>query len=135
MTFIHNNPTLKEARRKLRSNQTDVEKLLWSHLRNKQFYGLIFFRQYSIEQYILDFYCPELRLAIELDGGQHAEENNKQHDNLRLEYLRALGIKVIRFWNNDVVKNFEGILYKIRENCNSLSPSYVRGMIMQESKI
>ena len=89
MKFIHNDPTFKETRRNLRNNQTDVEKLLWSQLRNKQFYGLKFYRQYSIGQYILDFYCSKLRLAIELDGGQHGEEDNKEHDNIRAEYLRA----------------------------------------------
>ena len=119
MKFIHNDPTFKETRRNLRNNQTDVEKLLWSHLRNKQFYGLKFYRQYSIGKYILDFYCSELRLAIELDGGQHGEEDNKKHDNIRAEYLRAQGIKVIRFWNNDVVENIEGVLYEIKERGNS----------------
>jgi len=67
--FIRNNPKLKTRRKKLRQNQTEAEKLLWSQLRNKRFYGVKFFRQYSIGHYILDFYSPAFRLAIELDGG------------------------------------------------------------------
>ena len=69
MKFMYNDPSLKSTRRKLRNNQTNVERLLWNHLKNKQFYGLKFYRQYSIGKYILDFYSPELELAIELDGG------------------------------------------------------------------
>ncbi len=122
MRFIRNDPTVKETRRNLRSNQTDAEKLLWSHLRNKQFCGLKFYRQYSIGKYILDFYCSKLRLAIELDGGQHAEENIKRHDNTRSEYLKEQEIKVIRFWNNDVMKNIEGVLHEIKEIVTPLTP-------------
>ena len=132
MKFLCNDPTFKGTRRNLRSNQTDVEKLLWSHLRNKQFYGIKFYRQYSIGKYILDFYCPELRFAIELDGGQHAEEDNKRNDNIRSEYLRAQGIKVIRFWNNDVMKNIEGVLYEIKEIVTPLVPLNLRGITQKE---
>jgi len=78
---------------------------IWGYLRNKQFYGLKFFRQYSVGPYILDFYCPRLRLGVELDGGQHAEEEIREYDMARSEYLRAQEIEVIRFWNNEVMKN------------------------------
>ncbi len=114
MKFLHNDPTLKKRRRELRRNQTEAEKALWAHLRKKQFYELKFFRQYSIGPYILDFYCPTLKLAIELDGGQHNEYDNKEHDNVRSEYLAAHGIKVLRFWNNEVLCNIEGVLLEIR---------------------
>lgn len=120
---MYNDPSLKSTRRKLRNNQTNVERLLWNHLKNKQFYGLKFYRQYSIGEYILDFYSPELKLAIELDGGQHAEENNKSQDQIRADYLKSQGIKVMRFWNNDVIQNIGGILDKIKEDCNSPAPS------------
>ncbi|MCL5277840.1 MAG: endonuclease domain-containing protein [Deltaproteobacteria bacterium] len=123
MKFMYNDPSLKSTRRKLRNNQTNVERLLWNHLKNKQFYGLKFYRQYSIGEYILDFYSPELKLAIELDGGQHAEENNKSQDQIRADYLKSQGIKVMRFWNNDVIQNIGGILDKIKEDCNSPAPS------------
>ncbi len=110
MKFLRNDPTLKHRRRELRRNQTDAEKALWAHLRNKQFYGIKFFRQYSIGPYVLDFYCPTLRLAVELDGGQHNLGEGMQHDAVRSEYLKAQGIEVMRFWNNDVLLNMEGVL-------------------------
>ncbi len=122
MRFVHNDPTLKKARRKLRNNPTDVEKHLWGHLRNKQFLGLKFFRQYSVGRYILDFYCPQLKLSIEFDGGQHVKKDYKRHDEERSEYLKAQKIQVIRFWNNDVMKNMEGVLYDIKEKVTPLSP-------------
>ena len=69
MPLIYNKTGIKERRRELRKNQTDVERLLWKQIRNKNFFGLKFFRQYSVGAYIVDFYCPKLKLAIELDGG------------------------------------------------------------------
>ena len=100
----------------IRKNQTDVERLLWKQIRNKNFFGLKFFRQYSVGAYIVDFYCPKLKLAIELDGGQHAEEGNKEYDKIRTDYLKSMGIKVMRFWNNDVIHNIEGVLEEIKKN-------------------
>jgi len=110
---LRNDPVLKERRCKLRQNQTDAEKMLWKHLRNKQFYGLKFFRQYSIGPYIIDFYCPQLELAIELDGSQHAENDIREYDAVRTDYLKEHRLKVIRFWNNDVLSNINGVLEKI----------------------
>jgi very-short-patch-repair endonuclease len=101
MEFRRNNPTLKQRRRKSRHNQTEAEKALWAHLRNRQFYGIKFFRQYSIGPYILDFYCPSMRLAVELDGGQHNQSESKEYDAVRSEYLKAQGIEVIRFRNHN----------------------------------
>ena len=113
MTRIYNKTILKERRRELRHNQTDAEKALWKHLRNKSFRGLKFFRQYSVSAYIIDFYCPEYKIAAELDGGQHAEKENKEYDRARTANLASLGIKIIRFWNNDVLRNIEGVLEEI----------------------
>ena len=93
MPLIYNKTGIKERRRELRKNQTDVERLLWKQIRNKNFFGLKFFRQYSVGAYIVDFYCPKLKLAIELDGGQHAEEGNKEYDKIRTDYLKSMGIK------------------------------------------
>lgn len=76
----------------MRENFTDAERLIWKYIRNKQL-GLKFFRQYSIGQYILDFYCPEMRIAIEIDGGQHAEET-KNRDQKRTDFLNKQDIKV-----------------------------------------
>lgn len=115
MDYQYNNANLKTVRRTLRKNQTDAERKLWQHLRNKQIDDLKFFRQYSVGRYILDFYCPKIRLAIELDGGQHDEPENQIQDNIRTASLNQQGIKVIRFWNNDVMGNMEGVIEKILE--------------------
>ena len=77
--------------------------------------GLKFFRQYSVGPYILDFCCPERRLAIEVDGGQHGDVFGQRHDAYRDSYLRELNIRVIRFWNNDVLQNIEGVGQRIEE--------------------
>ena len=89
MKFLRNDPALKERRRALRRNQTESEKVFWAHLRNKQFYGMKFFRQYGIGPYILDFYCPTIKLAVELDGGQHNQSENKEYDLVCSQYLKS----------------------------------------------
>jgi very-short-patch-repair endonuclease len=103
---------LSNKARLLRKNQTDVEQLLWKQLRNRRFYNYKFRRQYPIEPYIVDFACLELKLIIELDGGQHA--NQKDYDDQRSLFLEKQGFKVIRFWNNDVIQNTDGVLEVIR---------------------
>jgi very-short-patch-repair endonuclease len=113
--YLYNDPSAKLDRRRLRKNATDAERKLWSILRSRRMAGLKFFQQYSVGSYILDFYCPEQRLAIEVDGGQHADVYGQQHDAHRNRYLRELNIRVIRFWNNDVLQNIEGVGKKIRE--------------------
>jgi very-short-patch-repair endonuclease len=98
--------------RQLRKNQTEVEKLLWQQLRNRQLLGHKFRRQFPIEPYIVDFVCLELKLIIELDGGQHADQQN--YDQQRTLFLGKRGFKVIRFWNNEMCENNEGVLEAIR---------------------
>ncbi len=114
MKYIYNEQKLRERRKGLRRNQTDAEKLLWNKLRGRQVSGLKFYRQFSVGAYILDFFCPQIKLAVELDGGQHAEEENKEYDAIRTDYLKGTGIEVLRFWNNEVIKNIEGVLQVIR---------------------
>ncbi|MBI5194366.1 MAG: endonuclease domain-containing protein [Nitrospirae bacterium] len=92
----------------LRKRPTDAEQLLWNHLRMKQMEGLKFIRQQPIDKYIVDFVCFENRIIIEVDGGQHAAERNKDIE--RDAYLQRFGFKVLRFWNNEV-------LAAIRESC------------------
>jgi very-short-patch-repair endonuclease len=92
---------------KLRRTLTDAEQKLWSHIRNRQLMGFKFRRQAPIGKYIVDFVCFEHRLVIELDGGQHAV--NQDYDHSRSEWLLSQGFKVIRFWNHDVMNNIEGI--------------------------
>jgi very-short-patch-repair endonuclease len=108
-------PDLVSLSRNLRKRQTDAENLLWRHLRRKQVEGVKFRRQHPIGKYIVDFVCLEKQLILEIDGGQHAIEKDK--DNERDNWLRAEGYKVLRFWNNDVLTNLEGVLETIRLKC------------------
>jgi len=104
----------------LRNRSTDVERLLWRYLRAKQMEGLKFRRQQSIGRYIVDFACLEKKIIIEVDGGQHAVERRK--DTERDEWFTSQGFKVLRFWNNEVLTNTQGVLEKIRISCLSHPP-------------
>ena len=119
--FIYNNKTLRDRRRELRNNQTEVEKLLWTHISKNKINGLRFLRQYGIGPYILDFYCPKIRLAVELDGSPHREKQNKLYDADRERYLENLDIKIIRFWNDDVLKNLSNVLDKLQNKIVQLN--------------
>ena len=99
--------------RQLRRNATDAESLLWQLLRNRQLDGWKFRRQHPIGPYILDFYCDEARLAVELDGSQHAEPAQANYDIERTQALETGGIRVLRFWNNEVLKNTNAVLQEI----------------------
>jgi very-short-patch-repair endonuclease len=122
MPKIINREKFNSRRRELRQNQTDAEQKLWQILRGRQISGFKFKRQFGYGSYILDFYCHEGRLAIELDGGQHATASG--YDALRTQYLNAHHIKVLRFWNNEVLQNHEGVLRVI---LNTLSPEWGEG--------
>jgi very-short-patch-repair endonuclease len=100
---------------------TDAEKKLWSVLRAKQFELTSFRRQHPVGNYILDFYAPALKLAIECDGGQHAEIT-KDCDEARTAALSAVGITILRFWNNDVLENLEGVAEEIRRVIRAKRP-------------
>jgi very-short-patch-repair endonuclease len=97
--------------RNLRVNQTDAEKVLWHRIRNRQIDGHKFVRQVPISGYICDFVCRERRLVIEVDGGQH---NESSADDIRDRRLTEDGYRVLRFWNNDVLGNTEGVLTTIQ---------------------
>ena len=99
----------------LRRNSTDAEAVLWKRLRARQVEGIKFRRQQPIENFIVDFVSFEKRMIIELDGGQHAEQKNK--DVQRDRFLTENGFRVLRFWNNEVLENIDGVLEVIRENC------------------
>ncbi|MFH1158079.1 MAG: DUF559 domain-containing protein [Pseudomonadota bacterium] len=92
--------------KKLRVNSTNAERVFWLKIRDRQIEGCKFRRQCPIDMYIVDFVCFERRLVVELDGGQHCE-NPK--DKIRDKYLSDHGFRVIRFWNNDVLENMEGV--------------------------
>ena len=104
----------------LRKRLTDAEQLLWKHLRAKQIEGLKFRRQEPIGNYIVDFVCYERGIIIEVDGGQHAIE--KEKDEERDNWLKREGFKVLRFWNNEVLTNSKGVLDVIREECLNHPP-------------
>jgi very-short-patch-repair endonuclease len=127
MKFLRNDPTLKQRRRELRHNQTEAEKVLWAHLRNRQFYDMKFFRQYSIGPYILDFYCPTMKLTVELDGGQHNQCENKDYDSARSEYLKAQAIDVIRFWNHEVLLDIQSVLAELMLKVTPLHLPFRKG--------
>ena len=104
------NKKLKQRARELRSRMTDAEVFLWSKLRRKQLYGVIFSRQKTIGNYIVDFYCPAAQLVIEIDGGQHYLEQAALRDAKRDTYLRGMGLTVLRFSNLDVLKCMDGVI-------------------------
>jgi len=108
--------TFTQLARNLRKNQTDAEQVLWLQFRNRRFLNYKFRRQFVIEPYIVDFVCLDLKLIIELDGSQHNEEVDAE----RTLFLTQLGFKVVRFWNNDVFTNLEGVLEKIRLTVKAL---------------
>ena len=99
--------------RALRANATDAERRLWSRLRQKQIDDFRFRRQQPVGPYIVDFFCPEASLIIEVDGGQHAIR--EAEDKARTLWLEARGYRMLRFWNNDVLQNIEGVLVTIRD--------------------
>ncbi len=103
--------------RNLRRNQTPQEVILWSRLRNRGFRNLKFRRQYPVGRYIVDFVCLEKKLIVELDGWQHGVEDGKRYDEERTNYLRSEGYEVIRFWNNEINGNLDGVVLKIEEWC------------------
>ena len=112
--MYYNSKNLMNAK-KLRSNMTKEEIKLWNIIKAHKFYGYKFKRQVPIGNYIVDFFCPEKSLIIEIDGGQHNVEDNIVSDGQRTNYLISHGYKVIRFWNNEVWNNIEGVCEKIKQ--------------------
>lgn len=110
----YDNNTLSNAK-KLRHNMTKEEVKLWNKLKNRQFMNLKFRRQVPIGGYIVDFLCIDKNLIIELDGGQHNELKNIEYDKDRTIYLEQQGYRVLRFWNNEVWNNFDGVIKKITD--------------------
>ncbi len=110
---IFQHPEKLDQRRKLRNNATETEQILWSRLRKKGIGGYKFIRQYSVGCYILDFYCPRYRLAVEVDGSQHGEPENQVYDEVRTKFLESQGIEVIRFWNAEIYHRIEDVCSEI----------------------
>ena len=115
---MERNGRLTDLARELRKNQTKEEALLWYNFLCKA--PLRFHRQYVIGNYIVDFYCPKLKLIIEIDGYQHFYEENKEYDSKRTEYFEKLGFYVLRFENTEVNKDVEEVRYIINNVCDAL---------------
>lgn len=111
---IFNKKELKPRRKELRNNSTYAEVYFWQQLKSGQLAGRKFRRQTSIGSFVVDFYCPEEKLVIELDGEVHFNEEATKYDEDRTKYIESLGLKVIRFENNEVLKNTEYVLNKIK---------------------
>jgi very-short-patch-repair endonuclease len=118
---INNLAKYKIRRRKLRNNMTEAEIKIWCVLKSKSFHKYKFRRQHSIGVFIVDFYCPKLRLVIEIDGSQHLEAKNMLYDKRRTKYFNSLDIKVIRFFNNDILENIDGACMRIEDEINKLN--------------
>ncbi len=123
MTLIFNKITETKTRKTLRNAMPKAEVLLWMKLKGKQLNGYKFRRQYSMGAYIVDFYCPELHLSIELDGDSHFLNNaSVQYDQARQQWIESLGISVLRFTNTDVYQNMDAMVLKIMEVIKSKPP-------------
>lgn len=112
--------------RELRKNTTDCERLLWLHLRAGRLQGFKFKRQQPLGDFIVDFVCFQTRLIVEADGGQHADQ--AEYDARRDNWLTSQGFRVLRFWNNDILTNIEGVLAVILDACNGdvVTPSLLQ---------
>ena len=119
MSRFNRTPAKTKFARRLRHDGTTVERRLWQRLRNGQLGDTRFRRQHPAGRYILDFYCPALALAVELDGGQHAHAGTRDHK--RDQWLKQNGVTVLRFWNSDVTENLDGVLEVIAAKIGELS--------------
>lgn len=110
VTKLYNRSEYKSVRKNLRNNSTEAEIILWKYIRCRKLGGYKFRRQYGIYKFVLDFYCPEKRLGIELDGSVHGNEKQKKYDIERQKIIESFNICVLRFYNSDVIDNIDGLL-------------------------
>jgi very-short-patch-repair endonuclease len=120
MTKLYNRNSEKEKRQFLRNNMTPAEQKLWLHLKGKQIENCKFRRQYSVAQFIIDFYSPEIKLAIELDGDSHFQEGSREYDRERQQFIESAKITFLRFTNNDIYNNISAVCEVIRDKIQSL---------------
>jgi very-short-patch-repair endonuclease len=120
MTQLYNQNSEKDKRRQLRQNITKAEKLIWDKLRDRQLQNCKFRRQYSVDKFVIDFYSPELKLAIEIDGESHFLDGAAECDKARQEFIESAGIRFLRFTNNDVYANLPVVLESIAQNIQDL---------------
>jgi very-short-patch-repair endonuclease len=115
------NDTLYQYAKELRKNHTEAEDILWQHLRRRKLGGLKFRRQHPLHKYIADFYCNEKKLVIELDGDVHFANDNPDYDRGRTQTLEELGITVIRFSNDEILRNIQSVLAKVVQAANNIT--------------
>jgi len=120
MSQLFNRSAEKEKRRTLRQNTTKAEQFVWQRLRSRQVENCKFRRQYSVDYYVLDFYCPELRLAIELDGESHNSDEAIAADQARQAAIAALGIRFLRFTNQEIYAHLDAVIERIAETVREL---------------
>jgi len=113
MTKVFNRGSEKKKRRLLRNNMPKAELLLWSKLKGRALGGFKFRRQYGVSKFVLDFYCPELKLAIEVDGDSHFMEGAEENDMERQRIIESYGIAFLRFTNIDIYENMSAVLERI----------------------
>ncbi len=116
MGLVPYNRELKERSRQLRENMTPAERVLWARIRSRQIRGLQFHRQKPVGEYIVDFYCHRAMVVIEIDGSQHSSREVAEADKARDEYMAGLGLKVLRFTNDEVLKDIDGVAERITQS-------------------
>ena len=114
MTKHYNKKSEQEKRRSLRKNMTYCEKIVWSNLRKRQL-GYRFLRQYSVDHFVIDFYCPELKLAVEVDGASHNDPDRQKKDNSRQKYLESFNIIFVRIKDEDLIGNPNQAFMKVED--------------------
>jgi len=121
MTKHFNRKEIKPARRSLRRNAPKAENLIWLYIRKKQICGERFLRQYSVDHYVIDFYCPRLRLAVEADGPSHFSSiETIKYDEKRQKHLEGFGISFLRFKNEEIYQDLGGVIARIEGRVKEL---------------
>ncbi|MDI6766126.1 MAG: endonuclease domain-containing protein [Bacteroidota bacterium] len=120
MTTNFNIKTQTAKRRFLRAHLSKAEAIMWKNLSRKQMLGYKFRRQYGVDNYVIDFYCPELMLAIEIDGDTHYRNGAEEYDRQRQTHIEEFGIQFLRFTNTEVLKNLNGVLQSISNKISEI---------------
>jgi very-short-patch-repair endonuclease len=124
MAEHYNKSSMKQRRKMLRNNLSKAEAIMWNYLSRRKMHGYKFRRQHSIDQYVLDFYCPELKLAIEIDGDSHFISGAEEYDKVRQEHIESFGVHFLRFTNMDVCENIDGVCQTIWEEIETVHSAH-----------
>jgi very-short-patch-repair endonuclease len=135
MSEIFNKHEMKERRQELRREMTEPERLLWTRIRNRQIYGCKFRRQFSICAYVVDFYSPEIKLVVEIDGPSHDSADAIDYDKNRQEEIESLGIRIVKFTNKDVLSNLDMVINQLSETVKNQKQAKQNDFPLKEGKI